>query len=62
MHGQTSDCPPSETIPGCPCYNFEDGIFLECAGATENTLKTTMQNVLNERGKCRKKKHPCLNE
>lgn len=50
INGQTSECPASETIPGCPCYNFEDGLFLECAGATEDTLKRTMQSVLNEGG------------
>lgn len=49
--GQTSECPPSEVIPGCPCYNFEDGLFLECAGATEETLRKTMLGVLNEGGK-----------
>ncbi|XP_063994590.1 protein artichoke [Diachasmimorpha longicaudata] len=48
--GQSSECPPSEAIPGCPCYNFEDGLFLECAGATEETLKKTMMGVLNEGG------------
>lgn len=48
---QIAECPPSETIPGCPCYNFEDGLFLECAGATEETLKTTLQSVLSISGK-----------
>ncbi|KAG8033975.1 hypothetical protein G9C98_008456 [Cotesia typhae] len=44
---QTAECPPSEQIPGCPCYNFEDGLFLECAGANEETLRKTMQTVLD---------------
>lgn len=48
---QIAECPPSETIPGCPCYNFEDGLFLECAGATEETLKTTLEGVLSTSGK-----------
>lgn len=47
---QVADCPPSETIPGCPCYNFDDGLFLECAGATEETLRTTLQRVLSAGG------------
>lgn len=48
---QIAECPPSEIIPGCPCYNFEDGLFLECAGATDETLRTTLQGVLNTSGK-----------
>jgi len=43
---QIAECPPPEIITGCPCYNFEDGLFLECAGATEETLRTTLQGVL----------------
>lgn len=46
-----AECPSSEIIPGCPCYNFEDGLFLECAGATEETLRTTLQGVLGTSGK-----------
>lgn len=48
--GQIAECPPPETIPGCPCYNFEDGLFLECAGATEETLRSTLQSVLSAAG------------
>lgn len=48
---QIAECPPPETITGCPCYNFEDGLFLECAGATEETLRTTLQGVLSISGK-----------
>lgn len=48
---QIAECPPTEVIPGCPCYNFEDGLFLECAGATEETLRTTLQGVLSTSGK-----------
>lgn len=51
---QIAECPPSEIIPGCPCYNFEDGLFLECAGATEETLRTTLQGVLGASGKQRR--------
>ncbi|XP_057330247.1 protein artichoke-like [Microplitis mediator] len=50
VSSQSAECPPSEQIPGCPCYNFEDGLFLECAGANEDTLRKTMQSVLNEGG------------
>lgn len=48
---QIAECPPTEVIPGCPCYNFEDGLFLECAGATEETLRTTLQGLLSTSGK-----------
>jgi len=48
---QIAECPPPEIITGCPCYNFEDGLFLECAGATEETLRTTLQGVLSTSGK-----------
>ncbi|XP_012282990.1 protein artichoke [Orussus abietinus] len=39
-------CPAPESIPGCPCYNFEDGLFLECAGATEESLRVALSGVL----------------
>jgi hypothetical protein len=48
---QIAECPSSEVIPGCPCYSFEDGLFLECAGATEETLRSTLQGVLSASGK-----------
>lgn len=48
---QIAECPPPEIITGCPCYNFEDGLFLECAGATEETLRSTLQGVLSTSGK-----------
>lgn len=48
---QTAECPPSEAMPNCPCYNFEDALFLECAGANKDTLKRAMQAILNEGGK-----------
>lgn len=52
--GQIAECPPPETIPGCPCYNFDDGLFLECAGATEDTLRSTLLSVLSVSGECTK--------
>ena len=51
VNSQSAECPPSEIIPGCPCYNFEDGLFLECAGATEETISSTLQGVINTAGK-----------
>ncbi|XP_034948193.1 protein artichoke-like [Chelonus insularis] len=45
-----TQCPPPETIPGCPCYNFEDGLFLECAGATEDSLRLALSGVLSVAG------------
>ncbi|XP_043289270.1 protein artichoke-like [Venturia canescens] len=50
VRAQTPECPPTEAIPGCPCYNFEDGLFLECPGATEDTIRNTMIGVLSEGG------------
>lgn len=47
---QCTMCPPPETISGCPCYNFADGLFLECAGATEDSLKIVLTGVLNVAG------------
>ncbi|XP_066581657.1 protein artichoke [Prorops nasuta] len=43
--GQSIKCPPIETIPACLCYSFDDGLYLECAGATEEALKSTLQNL-----------------
>lgn len=55
VHSQSSECPPSETIPGCPCYNFENGLFLECAGATEETIRSTLQKIVTNAGITKKK-------
>lgn len=57
VRAQTSECPPTEAIPGCPCYNFEDGLFLECPGATEDTLRNTMLGVFPEGGEQQLIKH-----
>lgn len=44
-------CPPPDTIPGCPCYNFENGgLFLECAGATEESLRNALSGVIHAAG------------
>lgn len=50
QEAKSTQCPPPETIPGCPCYNFEDGLFLECAGATEDSLKITLSGVVKAAG------------
>lgn len=47
---QIAECPSFEIILDCPCYNFEDGLFLECAGATEETLRKTLEGVLFTNG------------
>ncbi|KAK0161430.1 hypothetical protein PV327_009901 [Microctonus hyperodae] len=47
---KSTQCPQPESIPGCPCYNFEDGLFLECAGATEESLKVALTGVINVAG------------
>ncbi|KAL6262890.1 hypothetical protein P5V15_005679 [Pogonomyrmex californicus] len=44
-------CPAADTIPGCPCYNFENGgLFLECAGATEESLRNALSGVIHAAG------------
>ncbi|XP_011301867.1 chaoptin [Fopius arisanus] len=47
QEGSGGECPASEKMPGCPCYNFEDGLFLECPGATEDSLKSALVNVIS---------------
>lgn len=50
IKSQVTEC-PRDLIPGCSCYNFEDGLFLECAGVTEMILKSVLLDVLNTAGK-----------
>lgn len=47
QEARSAKCPPPDTMPGCPCYNFEDGLFLECAGATEESLRTALSGVIH---------------
>ncbi|XP_033329204.2 uncharacterized protein LOC117221946 [Megalopta genalis] len=47
QEARSAKCPPPDTIPGCPCYNFEDGLFLECAGATEESLRSALSGVIH---------------
>lgn len=48
---KTVHCPPSDSIPGCPCYNFEDGLFLECAGSTEESIRSALLSILHMAGR-----------
>lgn len=40
---QDNKCPSFSENPSCPCYNFEDGIFLECPAATAESLRLVLQ-------------------
>ncbi|KAF6206714.1 hypothetical protein GE061_017950 [Apolygus lucorum] len=42
VHSEPS-CP--HDTPECPCYNFEDGLFLECPEATETILRTVLTSI-----------------
>ncbi|XP_023246424.1 protein artichoke-like [Copidosoma floridanum] len=41
-----SQCPPPDALLGCSCYNFADGLFLECAGPSEDSLRTALARVV----------------
>lgn len=43
-----ASCPPADAMPGCPCYNFADGLFLECTKPTEESLKGALARVLGQ--------------
>ncbi|CAD7090064.1 unnamed protein product [Hermetia illucens] len=38
-------CPSFSDSSACPCYKFEDGLFLECPGTTSVSLRTTLQTI-----------------
>jgi hypothetical protein len=38
-------CPSISQNPSCPCYNFEDGIFLECPSISLRSLKSVLNLV-----------------
>ncbi|XP_016843747.1 protein artichoke isoform X2 [Nasonia vitripennis] len=48
LNAAATQCPPPDAIPGCPCYNFDDGLFLECTGSTEESLKNSLLRVVNQ--------------
>uniref|UniRef100_A0A182Q339 LRRCT domain-containing protein n=1 Tax=Anopheles farauti TaxID=69004 RepID=A0A182Q339_9DIPT len=39
------ECPSFAENSACPCYKFEDGIFLECPGITFAALRSTLQVI-----------------
>ncbi|CRL04742.1 CLUMA_CG017802, isoform A [Clunio marinus] len=39
------ECPAISENSACPCYKFEDGLFLECPGVTSLLLKTNLQHI-----------------
>uniref|UniRef100_A0A182JMC3 LRRCT domain-containing protein n=1 Tax=Anopheles atroparvus TaxID=41427 RepID=A0A182JMC3_ANOAO len=39
------ECPTFAENSACPCYKFEDGIFLECPGITLAALRSTLQVI-----------------
>uniref|UniRef100_A0A182UW59 Uncharacterized protein n=1 Tax=Anopheles merus TaxID=30066 RepID=A0A182UW59_ANOME len=39
------ECPSFAENSACPCYKFEDGIFLECPGITLAALRSTLQVI-----------------
>ncbi|XP_055844308.1 protein artichoke [Episyrphus balteatus] len=38
-------CPSFDESSACPCYKFEDGLFLECPGTTSMSLRTTLERI-----------------
>ncbi|XP_058063169.1 toll-like receptor 6 [Anopheles bellator] len=39
------ECPSFTENSACPCYKFEDGIFLECPGITYAALRATLRII-----------------
>lgn len=39
-------CPSLAANPSCHCFNFENGIFLECPAATVDSLKSVLEIIL----------------
>ncbi|CAG4916143.1 unnamed protein product [Colias eurytheme] len=38
-------CPSLTENPICPCYNFKEGLFLECPSATPNVVKNVLTKI-----------------
>ncbi|EDX18571.1 GD17552 [Drosophila simulans] len=38
------ECPSFDNT-ACPCYKFEDGLFLECPGTTAISLRSTLERI-----------------
>ncbi|EDW27032.1 GL16457 [Drosophila persimilis] len=39
------ECPSFDDSSACPCYKFEDGLFLECPGTTALSLRSTLERI-----------------
>nr|XP_014092231.2 uncharacterized protein LOC106618861 [Bactrocera oleae] len=39
------ECPSFDENSACPCYKFEDGLFLECPGTTAMSLRSTLERI-----------------
>ncbi|GFY58106.1 hypothetical protein TNIN_307941 [Trichonephila inaurata madagascariensis] len=39
------DCPKYDESPWCPCYQFEDGVFLECPTTGISEIRTTLSLI-----------------
>ncbi|XP_058836588.1 chaoptin [Topomyia yanbarensis] len=39
------ECPSFAENSACPCYKFEDGLFLECPSITAEALRSTLQLI-----------------
>ncbi|CAK1546169.1 unnamed protein product [Leptosia nina] len=42
---EQSQCPSLTENPICPCYNFKEGLFLECPSATPNVVKNVLAKI-----------------
>lgn len=45
------DCPPADSTPGCPCYKLDDGLFLECAGTNDESIRAALVSVVHAAGR-----------
>ncbi|XP_067641986.1 uncharacterized protein [Eurosta solidaginis] len=44
-HHNGIECPSFDESSACPCYKFEDGLFLECPGTTAMSLRSTLERI-----------------
>ncbi|KAG6441483.1 hypothetical protein O3G_MSEX001852 [Manduca sexta] len=42
---EQSQCPSLAENPICPCYNFKEGLFLECPSATPGVVKNVLSKI-----------------
>lgn len=45
VKGADKHCPSPTANPSCHCYDYENGIFLECPAATVHTLRKLLDAV-----------------